>query len=228
MLLVCLAAPAIVNVVGFHGAAHGTYHAGRDVVSLVVGTALQVLLVIASIAWLRWWPVVWRERQRAPAWVWAVPALLVVVSIGFVDYGQLQRAGWGMAFGLLVGTLLIGAGEELLFRGVTLTFARSRYREEIAAAVATMLFAAFHLTSGPVYAAAALFGGFLFYAVRRASGGILVPIVVHGIYDFSVLSPFLGADAPDWSNASPVLLLLSVLLSIALLIAYRRWLPLRV
>lgn len=222
-LLACLVAPAIIELLWFRGLPEGLYPDGRSVAALAISTAVEVTLAVVLVTWLRWWPSVLHESLRVRRWLWALPVVMVAATLAVTDYGQLGASGWGLTLGLALGCLLIGAGEELLFRGVVLTFARFRYREWIAALVTTLLFAAFHLPGGVLVAIGAGLTGALLYVVRRVSGGIALPIVIHAIWDFAVYSGYLGPDPPSTSTASQVLFLLSLSLVIALAASHRWW-----
>lgn len=222
-LLVCLVAPAIVGLLWFMGVPEGVYPDDRSIAALVLGTAVEVGLAVVVITWLRWWPPVLRERLRVRPWLRALPVIMLVAPIVLTDYAQLRASGWGLALGLALGCLLIGAGEELLFRGVALTFTRVRYREWIAVLVTTGLFAAFHLPGGIVVAGGAGLTGALLYLVRRVSGGIVLPIVAHAVWDFAVFSGYLGPDPGSSSTASQVLFLLSLGLVIVIAATHRWW-----
>jgi hypothetical protein len=62
--------------------------------------------------------------------------------------------------------------------------------------------------------------GYFFYACRRVSGGIVVTILVHAVWDFSLLSTWTATR--DAAPAGPLLLfLLSVVLLAVLVIRWR-------
>jgi hypothetical protein len=46
-----------------------------------------------------------------------------------------------------------------------------------------------------VQAVAVSFAGYFFYLTRRVSGGLVVPAVIHGLFDFSILSGTAIGDA---------------------------------
>ena len=57
------------------------------------------------------------------------------------------------------------------------------------------MFGAVHLTnaistggSAIAQAIAVSFAGYFFYLTRRVSGGLIVPALIHGLFDFSILS----------------------------------------
>lgn len=222
-LLACLLAPAIVELIWFRGLPGATFPDGRSVAALAVSTAAEVALAVALVTWLRWWPPVLHEGLRVRTWLWMLPVVMLAAPLVLTDYAQLAVSGWGLTLGLAIGCLLIGAGEELLFRGVVLTFTRTRYREWIAALVTTILFAAFHVPGGVLVALGAGLTGGLLYMVRRVSGGIALPIFAHAVWDFAVYSGYLGPDPASTSTPSQVLFMLSLGLVVALTATHRWW-----
>jgi uncharacterized protein len=150
-----------------------------------------------------------------------VPITLLVVSVARVDYTRLSTAGPAITLTLLLGTMLIATTEELMFRGVVLTFMRDRYREVPAAIVTTILFGLAHFPAGLLSVIAALLTGHLLYYARRVSGGLLVPIVVHGMFDFSIYSAATTADPGDDGSTGLILFLVSLVLLIAMIALHR-------
>jgi uncharacterized protein len=64
--------------------------------------------------------------------------------------------------------------------------------------------------------------GLLLAFVRRVSGGIVVPILVHGLYDFSVFSSPTTTAPDDSANASPALVALTLVLLLVVVVGYTR------
>jgi membrane protease YdiL (CAAX protease family) len=65
----------------------------------------------------------------------------------------------------------------------------------------SVVFGAVHLanaigTGGTAIAQAIAvsFAGYFFYLTRRVSGGLVVPALIHGLFDFSILSGSVGDD----------------------------------
>lgn len=173
---------------------------------LSVGAGIVAVLVLTA----RWGAgdEIFRERERLdrPRWLWVIPALLAVIITA-----NLVGADWGDWDGdlialLLLGCLMVGFGEEIVFRGFVLVGARSRYSETGAWFVSSLLFALFHgtniLTGQSVgttlrqIAFAFIVGGSL-YLVRRVSGLLVVGMVLHGLWDFSTFT----AAGPGGSHA---------------------------
>ncbi|MFC6236405.1 CPBP family intramembrane glutamic endopeptidase [Longivirga aurantiaca] len=213
--------PAIVdNVV--HGNFDNYFPDIARATSLLPGRVTEFVLIVVVISALRWWPVVWRERLRARAWVWVVVVVPLAMSLWFIDRDNVAASGWALALGVLAISLLIGFSEELFFRGVILTAMRDRYgREWLAALITTVIFGLSHFSGGVPNILSTLVTGFLFYWMRRVSGGILVPALVHSLYDFAIYTSYTGPHPADTDSLSLSVFLVGALLSIVLLALHR-------
>lgn len=175
-------------------------------VVLSVGAGIVAVLVLTA----RWEAndVIFRERRRLdrPAWLWVIPALLAVIitaNLVGVDWGDWDVDVLAV---LLLGCLMVGFGEEIVFRGYVLVGARSRYSETGAWFLSSLLFALFHgtniLTGQAVgttlrqVGLAFIVGGSL-YLVRRVTGLLVVGMLLHGLWDFSTFT----AAGPGGSQA---------------------------
>jgi hypothetical protein len=188
--------------------------------ALIVPEAVSVLVACAVTQRLGWWNVVLHERLRAPRWVWIVPIVFTITSLALADYSRLRIAGVAVAVALLLGTFLIAVGEELMFRGVVLQTMRDRYAERSAALVTATMFGCAHVLAGPLNVLLSGLFGYLLYWCRRVSGGLLVPIVVHALWDFCVFSGWTTSDRSEAPAAPLVLSLLTLVLLV--LLAVRR------
>lgn len=213
---------AIVSVIVVHGneVREELTSVSNVMRALIVPYAVSTLVACAVTQRLGWWDVVLHERLRARRWLWIVPISFVVASVALVDYGRLQVAGAAVAFALLLGTLLIAAGEELMFRGVVLHAMRDRYSETTAALLTALLFGASHFLAGPLNVLMSALFGYLLYWCRRVSGGLAVPIVVHALWDFCIFSGWTTSDKAEAPATSLVLSLLTFALLV--LLAIRR------
>lgn len=220
VLALVTVAPALLEVTRLSSSY--AYPDQASATKLVLSRAISVALVVAVIAYLRWWPAVRHEALRVRRWLWIVPATIVLLSLGLTDYGRLMQAGPAMTATLLVGVILVAGNEELLFRGVVLTFMRSRFAEVTAAVVTALVFGLLHLPSGVVAAIMTAIFGYLLYLTRRVSGGIVVPIVVHAAWDLAVVSvwttPSPNTDAPT----GPVLAIATLVLFTVVVVARGR------
>jgi membrane protease YdiL (CAAX protease family) len=185
---------------GFEG---GHYRTSADVVAgLLFPVGLSVAFVYGVVAWLGWWRPVLVDEHPVQPWVWVVPAVFVGASVLAIDYGALADAGLGFTVLLLLGALCVGFGEEGMFRGIGVTtFRLNGYGEARVALWSSVVFGAVHLSNAIGTGGAAIgqaiavsFAGYFFYLARRAAGGLVVPAVVHGVYDFSILSGGVASD----------------------------------
>jgi hypothetical protein len=176
---------------------------------LVVPVAVSVLLVAGVITWLGWWQRVIHETKRVRQWVWIVPALMVLAGVVAADYANLLDVEFGLSLGLVVAVLLVGTGEELMFRGVGVNVFRGHGMTEGKVALrSSVAFGLSHLTNviteGPGAFGQAFVTdlmGYGLYLVLRVSGIILVPILVHALWDFGLFSSNIGPDTAVYGAA---------------------------
>lgn len=165
----------------------------------LTGFILPVALgIVAVLAIGRRWRVreVFSERAELrisrPRWLWlglCLFALAVAISLATAPWND-----WAadVILLLVVGMLLVGVGEELVFRGFLLVGARTRFSEPGACLFTCALFGLYHginvltgqalgATLGQMAYAAVL--GAVFYLLRRVSGVLAVPMLVHGLID---------------------------------------------
>lgn len=165
------------------------------IIPLIAVAAFQALVVRR----LGWTSAVMRDSTTtAKKWLWAPIGLFITVAIvGTFAADGWTDAGTSYVIGLAVTVVLVGITEEFTFRGLLLVGARRIFAREWHAAVfAAALFGLFHLPNAllgnplsdeiPHVVQTALLG-LVFYALRRLSGTILVPMAVHAVWDFAVL-----------------------------------------
>ena len=198
---------AIVQGVGALGQAQldgfedGSFRTSEQVaLGLLLPIGLSVVFVYAVVAALGWWRPVLVDDRPVQRWVWVVPAVFgLAVAIG-IDYGALADKSAGFVLLLLLAALCVGFAEEGMFRGIGVTTLRENGLSEARVALwSSVIFGAVHLTNAIGTGGAAVgqaiavsFAGYFFYLTRRVSGGLVVPAVVHGLFDFSILSAAVG------------------------------------
>jgi hypothetical protein len=169
----------------------------RDVlVNLWVPLGAAFVFTYAVVAFLRWRDPVLRDRRPTRRWVWVVPAILVVSILAATDYGALGDTSVGFVLALVVATQFVGWGEEGMFRGIGVTVLRDRGLSEGKVALwSSLIFGAVHLSNALGRGVSAVpqaiivsFAGYFFYLTRRVSRGNAVNSVLHGFFDFSLLS----------------------------------------
>jgi len=169
---------------------------------LLVPVGTSVLFVIVVVSVLRWWGPVWKDDRPVQPWVRIVPTLLIAVVIVGTNYSELSRHGLTFTLLFLAGALMVGFAEETMFRGLgVMVFRSNGFTEGRVALWTCVIFGLAHgtniVTEGPQAILQVLItaiAGYFFYLTRRASGGILLAMVAHGLWDFGLLSGSLGKD----------------------------------
>ena len=159
-----------------------------------LGTAL--VFTYAVIGVLRWWHPVFHDDKPVRRWVWFVPAVFLVCSLLAIDYGALGDKTIVYVLVLFVACQFVGWGEEGMFRGIGVIALRSHGLTEGRVALwSSVVFGAVHLTNAIGHGAQAIpqalavsFAGYFFYLMRRVSGSNVVNSIVHGLFDFSLLT----------------------------------------
>ncbi len=177
---------------------------------LPLGTAL--VFTYAVIGVLGWWRPVFQDDKPVRRWVWIVPVVFLVCSLLAIDYGALGDKSVAYVLVLFVACQLVGWGEEGMFRGIGVIALRSHGLTEGKVAFwSSVIFGAVHLTNALGHGAQAIpqalavsFAGYFFYLTRRVSRSNVVNSVLHGLFDFSLLTgtavfvdqdPYLGSAA---------------------------------
>lgn len=166
------------------------------IVNMWVPLGAALLFTYGLVAWLGWWEPVMRDDRPVQRWVRVVPVILLVSILVATDYADLFDKSLGYVIALLVATQMVGWGEEGMFRGIGVTTLRSHGMSEGKVALwSSIVFGAVHLTNAIGRGAEAVpqavvvsFAGYFFYLTRRASGGNALNSVLHGLFDFALLS----------------------------------------
>ncbi len=213
----------------FSQAEYATFDSvGKSFKTVYFGVLVSTVFIVLVISLLGWWRRVAYERLRAPGWTRWIPILMVISILVSTNYGNiLDNPFYLVLFGLLV-SMTVGVGEELTFRGVVLVSLRDAVGTEMKAALLTAaIFGLAHstnfftegLTAFPQVLLATV-SGYYFYILRRWSGGILVPIIFHGLWDFGLFSSRMG-EVEGWYPPSIIGLVVIAILFVIVLIKHR-------
>lgn len=179
--------------------------------SLVLPLGLGLVFVVATLSWLGWWRPVMRDEQRAaPHWaMW--PIILIIAAMVLLNFSTTNWAAIapGHLLMLAAAGVMVGFNEEAVTRGMLVVGWRSSTNKEAWIWFWTSaLFGAMHipnaffgtgLAAGFIQAGFAFCVGCGFYVVRRLSGTILIPMVLHGLWDFSTFAQVTsGGPSPAW------------------------------
>lgn len=204
--------------------------------SHLIPLPIAIAAALAFVRWAGWRQPVWRETPTVRLtprrwWLVSIPVLAVLVPLG-----QAVTIPWGdraISFILIVaiGTLLVGLGEELVFRGILLVTVRERHGELVTLLVTAVVFALAHVFGSVWYglppaaiafqvAVLAMIGvGYCW--VRRVTGRLWVAVLLHAFTDFVL---YVGSEAGNPAAAmattsdatNPVSVTAQILLAIAI------------
>jgi membrane protease YdiL (CAAX protease family) len=172
--------------------------------------ATSVALIVATTL-LRWWKSVLRDERRCGGWLIAVPIVILVAILAGIDYSHLGDIDSELLLTIAVGTILVGFSEELMYRGLFIVGARGSMGEQgvwLWSSVACVLLHSINALLGQdigptiVQVAVTFVVGSGMYVARRSTGLIIVPMVLHTLWDFSAFTGGAIRDLPDGSASA--------------------------
>ena len=120
--------------------------------------------------------------------------VFVVAIVAGIDYSRLGKLDTDFILWALVAGVLVGFAEEGTYRGLAVVAFRSGYSELHVWLFSTLLFMYLHAWNflagqdlGPTIAQLVFTFvlGSVLYAVRRATGTLIIPMLLHGGWDFA-------------------------------------------
>lgn len=175
--------------------------------------------------------------ERGRWWMLAIPVVLAAQTISLLVGVPWSQTTVAVVVSFLIGTLLIGFGEELYFRGIFRVTVLGHHRELAALLITSFAFGFAHsvgyLFDGlgiVTILSQTLFlsvDGALFYGALRATGTLWVPILLHGVGDFA---RYLQAGGDDGTRSAmsgndmfaAVTIWITFILAIALVVSVAR------
>ena len=154
--------------------------------------AASVVLVLLT-SWLEWWGPVFREKVTAPRWLLAIPVLWVVAILVGINYDRVGQLSSSFLLWATIGTLLVGFSEEVTYRGLSIVALRGRMGEGRVWLFSTLMFSMAHASNlflGQSFGATAVQLGYAFllgsllFVARRASGLLVVVVLLHAAWDW--------------------------------------------
>ncbi|MFG2313000.1 CPBP family intramembrane glutamic endopeptidase [Streptomyces sp. NPDC048566] len=194
----------------------------------LIPVAVSVVFVAAVVTWLGWWKEVLHYRVPVQRWVRWVPILMLIGAVINIDFPNLTQQSASLTGCLVLLVMLVGVGEELMFRGIGVqVFKRAGLSEAKIALWTSVVFGLAHLSNALDEGARAILqalivstSGYFLYLCLRVAGTILLPMLVHACWDFGLLSSQIGSDPAFYAGSSAVILV-QVALIIVLLIRRR-------
>lgn len=186
----------------------------------------SVFLIIA-LSVLGWWSIVLFDKEKSgPKWVWLLPIvmfLIIVHAFAQLNFSTISSELW---LWTLLGALGVGFGEEVITRGGLIVGLRSRFSETKVWLYSTLLFSAMHvpnviaglpLETMPVQVVLTFIIGSGLYVMRRVSGTLIIPILLHGLWDSSIF-----ITSATGGSASAISLLVYPLAIVSIIFVLRK------
>lgn len=203
------------------GVAYGDITATADnaLKALVIPLSIIAVLLVALTTVFGWWKPVLREERRATGWVIIVPIVLLATVFAGVNYRGLSEMDSKLLLWIGIGAALVGLCEELMYRGLVVVSFRSTLKESHVWLWSSVAFALLHsinllLGQGAVPTVRQVIVTFVIgsglYVARRTTGLIVVPMVIHLVWDYSAFT------AGDYALSGPLSMLALLFVVIAL------------
>ena len=194
----------------------------RNAVTISMAVGFVYLVIVVSA--LGWWKPAMREPRRVGSkWMWIIPAVLLIgaiANLATTEWGRIDELGTKLGpyvAWLAIGCLLVGFNEEMLTRGQLIVGARGNLHEVGVWFTSALAFGLIHVpniafgqsvgtTLQQVVLAFTI--GTAYYVIRRISGLLVVTMLLHGLWDFSVFiqdHSVDGMDDPTVAGGGPVM-----------------------
>lgn len=152
--------------------------------------------LVAAISVLGWWRIVLFDPSRSgPAWLWILPAVMAAIILNNFIGMPSGRLSAELLLWSALGAVGVGFGEEMITRGSMIAGLRSRFSEGRVWLISTLLFSAMHvpnvifglpMEAMPVQVLLTFIMGSGLYVIRRMSGTLILPMLLHGLWDSSL------------------------------------------
>ncbi len=165
---------------------------------ILIPVGLGSILLYGLTKYLGWTDVFSEKHKLRQKWFWVVPAaILVLVVLNFIRAFDINPDS-NLSLPLIaLCTLLVGFTEELLTRGLLLKAARSTVSEKKALLIVVVVFGLLHGMNGLLGQEAGTtisqvvstmpFAIYMYIALR-VGGSLWLPIVLHMLWDMSLLA----------------------------------------
>jgi membrane protease YdiL (CAAX protease family) len=159
-------------------------------------TLFGCAFLVLAISVLGWWRMVLFDRSKSgPHWVWILPVVMAAIILNNFLGMPSGKLSAELLLWSSLGAIGVGFGEEMITRGSMIVGLRSQFSEGWVWFICTLLFSALHvpnvyfglpLSSMPIQVLLTFIMGSGFYVIRRMSGTLILPMVLHGLWDSSI------------------------------------------
>lgn len=193
---------AVIKVAGAIAEGHTDVVDGRVLTSdqvfwsFIVPLGAASIYVFLLISVFGFWRPYFHDTKPVRRWVWIIPIVFLLGIAGGINYSGLADRGGKFTLMLIVAMLLVGFNEEGMFRCIGVTsFRQGGFSEGRVALWTSVIFGLAHIANivgGDARAIAQAlivsFAGYFFYLIRRVSRGNVLNTILHGGFDFMILS----------------------------------------
>jgi membrane protease YdiL (CAAX protease family) len=169
-------------------------------------TLFGCAFLVVAVSILGWWRLVLFDKTRAgPRWVWILPVVMAVIILNNFLGMPSGKLSAELLLWSTLGAVGVGFGEEMITRGSLIAGLRSRFGEGWVWLISTSLFSALHVPNVifglpmavmPIQVLLTFIMGSGFYVIRRMSGTLILPMMLHGLWDSSLfLNVATGGEA---------------------------------
>jgi len=165
--------------------------------------------LVVAISILGWWRLVLFDKSKSgPPWVWILPVAMSVIILNNFLGMPAGKLSIELLLWSSLGAVGVGLGEEMITRGSMIVGLRSRFSEGKVWLISTLLFSALHIpnvffglpiSSMPIQVLLTFIMGSGLYVIRRMSGTLILPIILHGLWDSSLF-----LSVATGGNPSPI------------------------
>jgi membrane protease YdiL (CAAX protease family) len=156
-------------------------------------TLFGCAFLVLALSVLGWWRRVLFDPSKAGVpWLWVLPAAMAAIILNNILGMPTDKLTPELLLWSSLGAVGVGFGEEVITRGSLVVGLRSQYTEGRVWLISTLLFSAMHIPNVlyglPLYAMPfqlllTFVMGSGLYVVRRLSGTLVLPMVLHGLWD---------------------------------------------
>jgi membrane protease YdiL (CAAX protease family) len=192
-------------------------------------TLLGCLFLVITISFLGWWRIVLFDKIKSgPTWTWLLPLVMGVLIILRFIHLKTENISQDLWLWTMLGAAGVGLGEEMITRGSLVIALRTEFSEGKVWLFSTLLFSALHIpnvffgvpfTAMLIQLVLTFIVGTALYVIRRLSGNLLLPMILHGLWDTSL---FLN-HASGSANSSLDLLIYPIAIICSIPVIKRNW-----
>jgi membrane protease YdiL (CAAX protease family) len=156
-------------------------------------TVFGCAFLVLALSVLGWWrSALFDKSKSGPRWIWILPVAMAAIILNTLLGIPSGKLSSDLLLWSSLGAVGVGFGEEMITRGSMVVGLRSRFSEGKVWLICSLLFSALHVPNVlfglpmyamPIQVVLTFIMGSGFYVMRRMSGTLLLPMLLHGLWD---------------------------------------------